>query len=252
MSIYNHPSYFQTYLEHASEKKVLADMLPSRILRLSQFNNLLDVGCHTGDLLDKILSQETITTPLERIVGIDPANTRDEFLEKISHLSRSTRFIQMSLENYFKHHQQKFDVILASQCLYWSEDLANDLISINKHGRATCIVIRSDTGIYQIQHGLKRYLGNKQEKLYYSRHIETTLNRNNILFQKDVIESPIYMPQKGSQEWLSMLSFFLQNDHSNFSNEALNEINNFLDKLIMPNNIIKHEVVFYWLGEFIC
>jgi hypothetical protein len=118
----------------------------------------------TGSLLTTILSKDSITTPIDKIIGIDPADTREEFLEQIRPFGVSTRFYQTSLDAFFQQKQSMFDVILASQCLYSSENLMSDLLSTHNHGRAACIVFRSDIGIYQIQLGLQQYLGNKKEK----------------------------------------------------------------------------------------
>jgi hypothetical protein len=50
MTIYNNPAYFQTYVNNASEKRILSDVFLTRLQHLSQCNSLLDIGCHTADL----------------------------------------------------------------------------------------------------------------------------------------------------------------------------------------------------------
>lgn len=249
MSIYN-KSWFNTYIEKAGEKLELINAFAQKVKKLYEVKSILDLGSHDGTLLNKMLSHPSTNLALERVVGVDPADVSERFYQQIRSFSQVTQFYQTNAEQFLNQNMPAYDIILASQCLYWSEDLSNLISLIDRNSRAACVVLRGNRGIYEIQSHFKDIVGNKDEKYYTSKNIVTSLEKNNIPYQRQTFLSEIVMPEKRSEHWYFMLSFFLQTDIFKLSQSVQSRVEDFIDNLMTENRVINHQVEFFWLGEW--
>jgi hypothetical protein len=249
LSIYENPNYFTTYSKNASEKIILAELFCARCELLHEPKTLLDVGTYDGALLARLFKYGSKLDSMEKVTGIDPVENEQAFLSHMAPFEWDAAFIQSDLASYLDKSVQHFDVIIASQCLYWSEYLAKELVAIVNRSQAACIVIRGKKGIYQIQQKFSHLLGNAKEKLYHSEHVDEILRASHIHYDKNVIPSHIHIPPYQSQAWQEMASFFIQNEFQALAKAEKAALNDYLLSLVHDDKI-EHEVHVYWTGAF--
>lgn len=249
MSVYNKP-WFNTYMNKAGEKEVLVHAFSQQVKKLKEVKHLLDLGSHDGTLLKNILHHAAPNSKLEKIVGVDPADVAKQFYQHVHPFALDTQFYQTTAEAIMQENMPVFDIILASQCLYWTKDLSRMITLINQRSRAACIVLRGNKGIYEIQSHFKELVGNKDEQFYTSTEVASNLEKNNISFTKQSHHTEIIMPEKHSEHWYFMLSFFLQTDIHQLSSDNLEKVASFIDNLTTHRGCIIHQVDFFWLGAW--
>lgn len=105
--------------------------------------------------------------------------------------------------------------------------------------------MRGQKGIYQIQSELKRYLGNKEEKLYTATHIKNILKENNINHVHEGKPTYIDLPEADSPEYHYLISFLLQRTEECLAPEIYQAAKEYLSSHYKSE--IQHDVSFFWL-----
>ncbi|WP_392537289.1 class I SAM-dependent methyltransferase [Legionella sp. 227] len=253
MSMYDNSEFFKTYFANASEKTILIDLISTRFSHSSSELNILDLGCHDGKLIKKIIDAYASKMPAKvSITGVEPsADALLEYSKNQFSIPVQINTFVGTAESYFLKHpcNQYFNWVIASQCLYWSLDLPYIVKKIADAGESGLIVLRGRLGIYEIQARFKDYIGNQNEQFYTADDIESTLRDLNIPFEKEVKTTSILLPSQGSMEMKWLIAFFLQWDKKNINSDILQEV----ESWILEKNAEKmtHEVCFFWLGKTI-
>ena len=249
MSMYDSSEFFKTYFAKASEKSILLDLMNTRFSPSSHELNILDLGCHDGTLIKKIIDAYASRMPTKvTITGVEPS------LEALSLYSKNQFTIPVqtntfvgTAENYFLNScNEYFDWVIASQCLYWSLDLPYIVRKIANHGESGLIVLRG-RGTHEIQSQFKDYIGNQKEQFYTADDIESALINLNIPFEKEVKTTSIQLPHQGSIEMKWLIAFFLQQDKKDINSDIWQEVESWI--LAKTSEEILHEVCFFWLGK---
>ncbi|ARB93056.1 class I SAM-dependent methyltransferase [Legionella longbeachae] len=251
MSIYDSRELFKTYFAHASEKSLLIDLMRARFSPSSHQLNILDLGCHDGTLIKKIIDAYTRIMPSKvTLTGVDPSkNALLEYSQNKFTIPIQINTFAGTAESYFLRYSgyQVFDWVIASQCLYWSLDLPYVVRKIAECGESGLIVFRGNRGIYEIQSRFREYIGNKKEQFYTAVDIESTLIHLNLPFEKEIKTTFIHLPHQGSREMKWLIAFFLQQDEKDIGNDICQEVEAWI--LAKDSGKIAHEVSFFWLGK---
>lgn len=249
MSMYNKREFFNTYFANASEKSILVDLLDKRFNPSNHPLSILDLGCHDGALMKKIVSAYESRLPEKVMVtGVEPSmNAITTYKKTDFSKSVAVNVFPGTAEHYFAQNENYFDWVFASQCLYWSPDLPQMVKQISQAGDAGLIVLRGEQGIYEIQSHFKSYLGNPEEKFYTAMNIEQSLIKESITFEKETRKTSIHLPVKDSIEFKWLIAFLLQCDENELSKARLDEVQNWI--LARSPDEFTHEVCFFWLGK---
>ncbi len=248
--MYDKTEFFLTYFSRATEKELVVNSLENRFFGFSNTFKMLDLGCHNGSLLEQIFRRYRKRLPDHiDVMGIDPSGPAiEEFHNRVFGDGCQIRSFIGSAEEYFEDHAEVYSWILASQCLYWSDDLALTLRKIRERGEASLVILRGRKGIYEVQSRFRTLLGNVQEKLYSSKDIEQALTALEIPFEMENHQTEIHLPEPGNQESRWMNAFFLQASDDALSEKDHREIEKFTESLGSP---MRHDVAFFWLGKAI-
>ncbi|MCE3045621.1 class I SAM-dependent methyltransferase [Legionella sp. 16cNR16C] len=251
MSIYDKREFFKTYFANASEKSLLVDLMRPRFNPSSDEMNILDLGCHDGSLIKKIIDAHTHHLPAKvSITGVEPSfDALSEYPKHPFPISVQVNTFAGTAEDYFLKHPGDggFDWVIASQCLYWSFDLPFILGKIAEAGESGLIVLRGQRGIYEIQSNFRDYIGNPEEQFYTADDIESALLHLNIPFEKEVKSTFIMLPEPGSIEMQWLIAFILQQAQVNTA--IRQEVESWI--LAKSSEKITHDVCFFWLGNSI-
>lgn len=249
--MYDKTEFFKTYFANASEKSILIDLMRSRFSSPAYDLNILDLGCHDGTLIKKIIDSYASTMPAKvSITGVEPSS--DALLEYPKNqfaIPVQTNTFAGTAEEYFIQHpcDGDFDWVIASQCLYWSLDLPSIVRKIADAGESGLIVLRGHRGIHEIQFRFKDYIGNPDEQFYTADDIESALLHQNIPFDKEVKTTSIFLPDKGSMEMKWLIAFFLQQTQIDTDSYIWKEVESWL--LAKSSETIDHDVGYFWLGN---
>ncbi|VEB38991.1 methyltransferases [Legionella sainthelensi] len=251
MSIYDSRELFKTYFANASEKSILIDLMRTRFSPALLPLNILDLGCHDGHLIKKIIDAYAWRMPSKvTLTGVDPSiDALLEYSKNKFTIPVHTNTYTGTAESYFLRHSgdEYFDWVIASQCLYWSLDLPYIVRNIARCGKSGLIVLRGHRGIYEIQSRFKAYIGNRNEQFYTAVDIESALLHLNIPFEKEIKTTFIQLPPQGSVEMKWLIAFFLQQDEKNISNNIVQEVESWI--LAKTSDKMAHDVSFFWLGN---
>lgn len=251
--MYDSRELFKTYFANASEKSILIDLMRTRFSPASLKLNILDLGCHDGNLIKKIIEAYASRMPSKvTITGVDPSiNALLEYSKNKFTIPVHTNTFTGTAESYFLRHlgDEYFDWVIASQCLYWSLDLPYIVRNIAGCGESGLIVLRDYRGIYEIQSRFKAYIGNRNEQFYTAVDIESALLHWNIPFEKEIKTTFIQLPHQGSVEMKWLIAFFLQQEEKNINNDILREVESWI--LAKTSDKMAHDVSFFWLGKAI-
>ncbi|KTC93401.1 class I SAM-dependent methyltransferase [Legionella cincinnatiensis] len=251
MSMYDSSEFFKTYFANASEKSLLIDLMRTRFSPYSHQLNILDLGCHDGALIKKIIDAYASRMPSKvTITGVEPS--LDALLEYSKNkfiIPVHTNTFVGTAESYFLKHpsDEYFDWVIASQCLYWSLDLPYMVSKIAECGESGLIVLRGRRGIYEIQSHFKAYIGNQNEQFYTADDIESALLNLHIPFEKEIKTTFIQLPPQGSMEMKGLINFFLQQDEKDRDNDIWQEVESWI--FAKTAEKIAHDVSFFWLGQ---
>lgn len=248
-TIYDDYSCFYSYFSRAPEKQIFVEALSKRV-HCQKLRKILDIGCYDGKLMQMFLdkSQEKISPKLH-ITGIDPcANAIKLYMENSFAKKYSVNVHHGTIENYFSTYNQHFDLIIASQCLYWSTDIVSIIKRIETHSRSAVIVMRGKVGIFDIQSRFRKMIKNNNDMLYIDSDIENILHTNKIEFQKEIHST--YIDLQGLQEdSLNLLiAFFLHLNYEDVPRDLLDNARAFINKKLIDGKM-RHDVTFFWLGE---
>ncbi len=249
--MYDSCELFKTYFANASEKSILIDLMRTRFSPFSHQLNILDLGCHDGNLIKKIIDAYASRMPSKvTITGVDPSiNALLEYSKNKFTIPVHTNTFAGTAESYFLRHlgDEHFDWVIASQCLYWSLDLPYVVRNIAECGASGLIVLRGHRGIYEIQSCFKAYIGNKNEQFYTAADVESALLHLNIPFEKEIKTTFIQLPQQGSMEMKWLIAFFLQQNEKDINNDIWQEVESWI--LAKTSEKMAHDVSFFWLGK---
>ncbi|QLZ70587.1 hypothetical protein FOLKNPGA_03401 [Legionella sp. PC1000] len=251
MSMYDSSEFFKTYFANASEKSILINLMRTRFSPSSHQLNILDLGCHDGALIKKIIDTYACRMPAKvTITGVEPSG--DALLEYSK--NQFSIPVQMNTfagtaESYFLKHpgDEYFDWVIASQCLYWSLDLPYMVRKIAECGESGLIVLRGRRGIYEIQSHFKAYIGNQNEQFYTADDIESALLNLHIPFEKEIKTTSIQLPDQGSLEMKWLIAFFLQQNKKAINSDICQEVESWI--LAKNSKKMAHDVCFFWLGK---
>src|SRR5688572_15872779 len=118
MSMYDSGEFFKTYFDKASEKSILIDLMSTRFFPSSHELNILDLGCHDGKLIKKIIDSFASRMPSRvTITGVEPSvDALLEYSKNQFTIPVHTNTFGGTAENYFlKHHcNEYFNWVIAS------------------------------------------------------------------------------------------------------------------------------------------
>jgi len=133
--------------------------------------------------------------------------------------------------------RRPFDLVHFTHCLYYIPDRQGTIdLALQALGPDGLVLIFHQTpwGIDQVQQRfLKRVKGSDQE-MFCSRDIQLILERRQIPFHQEVLESHIDVTdcfQPGSAEGEALLSFFLESDVRGLNPDLKQEVLEYLDEL---------------------
>ncbi|HHF7365916.1 TPA: class I SAM-dependent methyltransferase [Legionella bozemanae] len=251
MSMYDSSEFFKTYFAKASEKSILIDLMSTRFSPPSQELNILDLGCHDGTLIKKIIDAYASRMPAKvTITGVEPSvDALLEYSKNQFPIPVQTNTFVGTAERYFLKNpgNEYFNWVIASQCLYWSLDLPYIVRKIADAGESGLIVLRGHRGIYEIQSHFKHYIGNQNEQFYTADDIESALLNLNIPFEKEVKTTSILLPHPGSMEMKWLVAFFLQRDKKDVNGDIWQEAESWI--FAKTSEKMTHDVCFFWLGK---
>jgi SAM-dependent methyltransferase len=249
--MYDSNEYFKAYFDKASEKALLIDLMQERFNPPKDELSILDLGCHDGALIKKIINTYTSRMPRKvAITGVEPSSQALlKYKKNQFNIPVQTNTFDGTAEHFFikKQKNDNYNWVIASQCLYWTLDLASVIQDIADCGDSALIVLRGKRGIYEIQSRFKDYIGNPNEQFYTAEDIELALIKLNIPFEKQIKTTFIELPRQGSQEMKWLIAFFLQQNHNQLSHGAWQEVESWL--LSKGTEKIAHNVCFFWLGK---
>jgi hypothetical protein len=247
-NMYDSAVSFATYLKKSTEKSQFVKSFEKRFHTIEnlKINSIFDVGCHDGDLtlwyLDKIKNKLTDSCV---VTCLDPSNEAlIRFSQKQLINNIDFNFVTSKVENFI--FKSKYDLIVASHSLYWTDDLNSILKQISDNSKFAVVVLREEVGIYEIQSRFKELIGNKDEKLYTANNIESVLKDLNINFIQERIRAEIELPDKDSKAYQDLVAFFLQTTSTAISKDKKHEIDEYLNT---KDGTLKHNVSFFWLGN---
>ncbi len=248
MEMYDKLEFFRTYFAKASEKRVFLESLSSKLGKLPENVSILDLGCHDGALMERILSQNTDRLPRNlRIVGVDPSGEAlKRFHERKLPPSISLETFAGTTESYLESCKESFDWVISSHSLYWSANLQEVLKAISDSARSGVVVFRGERGICEIQSEFSKLLGNPAERLYDSSDIENALSTVGVPFEKENHQTEIAIPDEKSKEFRWLASFFLQTNDESLSEAEFSRVHDFVRS---RGNPFRHDVSFFWLGD---
>jgi|SRR5579871_315608 len=244
--MYDKAQFFLAYFARATEKELVVRSLTDRFMGFKDSVSILDLGCHDGSLLERILNTYQSRLPARvDIVGVDPSETAlGAFRQKMANNGHQVDTFIGCAEEYFKDSARHHDWILASQCLYWSADLSAVLKDIHERGDASLVVLRGKKGIFEIQSRFRSLIGDQEERLYSSSDIEDALYSLNIPFAKEDHATEIHVPKSFGQESKWINAFFLEVSDDALSDENHSEIAHFIAGLGSP---MRHDITLFWL-----
>ncbi|MDR3443085.1 MAG: class I SAM-dependent methyltransferase [Legionella sp.] len=251
MSMYDSSEFFKTYFAKASEKSIIIDLMSTRFSPSSHDLKILDLGCHDGTLIKKIIDAYVRRMPSKvTITGVEPSlDALLKYAKTQFTIPVQTNTFVGTAESYFLKNpeHEHFNWVIASQCLYWSWDLSYIVRKIADAGESGLIVLRGHRGIYEIQSRFKDYIGNPNEQFYTADDIESALLNQNIPFAKEVKTTSILLPSQGSIEMKWLITFFLQQDKKEINSDIFQEVESWI--LAKTSEKITHDVCFFWLGN---
>lgn len=113
--MYNSDNFFKSYYKNASEKDLLVRMLDKKFYFCGKSISILDLGCHDGFLMKKILTQYASRLP-EKVflTGVDPSASALNIYKNISFGDNVvTRTFHGTAESFFKQNKDYYDWSLA-------------------------------------------------------------------------------------------------------------------------------------------
>ncbi len=156
----------------------LANRLVDRLKDIkSNFDNVLDIGCHRGQLLDSIIneSNENVFKNIKTYTQVEISNSLFSQAQiKSKHYNRIINNIQTLNvdENYLPFQSQSFDLIMSSMYLHWSNDLQSNLNKIynllKPNGCFMCCLIGGNSTLFELKHSLM--LAESERKAGFSPH----------------------------------------------------------------------------------
>lgn len=244
--IYSSNDIFQTYFARAPEKQWVVESFNER-LHDNEAATILDAGCHNGKLTQRIMQHCYNKLPEQTtLVGIDPCAEAITAFNQINFGNKITANGQaVTIEKFFETNTIKFDWIIASQSLYWTEDLKKIIHQMTEASQSTLIVLRGKFGIYQIQKKFSEFVGNPLEQLYHADDISNTLNAMSIPFERQDKQTYLALPDHHSPAFRHLLNFFMQTTDDDLSVAATGEITKYIHAEF--NNQLRHDVSLFWI-----
>jgi hypothetical protein len=247
--MYDRKEFFSAYFSRASEKSTLVDSFKFHFGKpIKDSIRILDLGCHDGTLILRMLDAVKDKLPGSvHLTGVDPSEAAlNEFKAKKLMTGVTAEFFNETTEKFLVRGSKKFDWVVASHCLYWSDNLRLVLRQTLDLGDSIVIVMRRPRGIYQIQKYFKRLLGNPNEKFYTSQDVDETLTEMKIKFTREDHRTKIDLPDPTSEEFKWLISFFLQTTDDRLKPHQFQEVTKFMKTLGSP---MQHDVSFFWIQK---
>lgn len=247
--MYDRLEFFSSYFARASEKQLLVDALGTRFGNFGHSLSLLDLGSHDGGLLHRICERYQDRFPANTsITAVDPSPAAvSELLKRKFGATIQLNGHVASAESWFARQQIHYDWIIASQCLYWSDNLPDIVSKIYHYSNSALIVLRGKKGIYQIQSRFRQYLGNKQEQLYTAEDIELALRSQQIPYERVNHCTDIELPDSSDPAFNWLIGFILQIDDLDEDAGFLKEVRDYI-LMLSRNGKLEHEVAHFWLA----
>ncbi len=245
---YDRQEFFETYFAKASEKPLFIESFSKHFETQADSLSILDLGCHDGTLMLRLLDKIKTHLPAEvRVVGVDPSEPSvRKFETKQLPDGVSLECHTLTGEDFLSRDERQFTWIIASHCLYWTEDLERTLRSISERSDNAVVVFRGSRGIFEIQSQFKDLLGNPNEKLYTADDISRSFDVLGIQYSKEIHQTSIEIPKPDSQEFRWIVSFFLQTSEERINSEEWTRIETFLEPY---GGEFRHDVTFFWLKK---
>jgi SAM-dependent methyltransferase len=249
-SMYDSDVFFTTYLEQTAEKRVFVEHLRKR-LEHDKPGSILDLGCHDGAVTLEYLkavdqSSDDQASEGVGVTCVDPsASAIEAFRERNLPANADFTFCVSTAEDFLDSNDKHFDWTVASHSLYWSRELTGVIGDIVAASDKAAIVLRRETGLFQVQTHFKNIVGSRDEQFYNANDVEKSLHEIGAKFQREDIESEVAIPERGASAFASLVAFFLQTDAEVLTENQLDDIHAFLAE---KGNPFPHHVSFFWIG----
>ncbi len=250
MGMYDQTDIFKAYLKNTTEKDYFFDLISndnSLSTYIANQKKLLinDIGSHEGTLFLRIMSALNKFTH-DKQIEIDIVEPSQPALEEFKKKNADKYKINFFPTTYDVFTTDKsYDLTIASHCLYWSPSLKDVVEKMIRRSKFTYIILRGKRGIYEIQNTFKHCLGNKMEQLYNADDIkkalkETTNDKYSVTVHNFTSDLNISSCKKfGNTEGEKLISFFLQNQYAQISEEDRKNIHLWFEK---KGDVIPHDV----------
>lgn len=111
-----------TYNDNAKIQKIMAEKLVSLSAR-KDYDSILEIGCGTGLLTEKVLKNFTFKTYTANDIVADC----EKYIKK---LSDKINFVHADIEEVIKNSQNKYDLIISNATFQWIENFEEFLYSL--------------------------------------------------------------------------------------------------------------------------
>ena len=247
--MYDRVEFFNAYFRNASEKQLFLDSFTRRAKdKINSELSILDLGSHDGSLVLRVLESVNASKNVGiNLTAVDPSSAAlENFSKKNIPKNVSLNCYPATAEEYLSKCNRQFDWVIASHCLYWTENLGEVLRRITSCSNSGVIVLRGHKGIHEIQSKFRQLLGNEKERLYQADDIESELYLIKVPFEREDITSHIEIPDLDSREFRWMASFFLQSDETALVENNYKDIFRFVTQ---RGTKFQHDISFFWFGK---
>ena len=111
-----------TYNDNAKIQKIMAEKLVSLSAR-KDYDSILEIGCGTGLLTEKVLKNFTFKTYTANDIVADCK----EYIDK---LSDRINFVHADIEKIIRNSTHKYDLIISNATFQWIENFEEFLLSL--------------------------------------------------------------------------------------------------------------------------
>ncbi len=223
---------YDSWLQHASERDVLEDVLEQRLEEWCPTNSLsiLELGCGVGSAAKRIFNILNRNCISFQYTGIDPYQDQlQRFRDTIGKTDPITLELGTS-ETYTP--LQKYNLALVVHSLYYMNNLATTLQNIHQYADCALIVHHGQQGINTIQQQFRSYVKSGNNIISTYQDVTNALDQLDINYTCQVHPTTVDIrPCKDPQNphGRNMIKFFLE--HSTLPEPIISEVSTYFQTL---------------------